>query len=99
MTAKLSKAEKAVLCWLATVDAKNRPNVTPKEIFAEIADGSLVIADIASARSVQNIRTNPAVCLSLIDISFSEGGSWRVQPRSFLPIIRTSRSWLRHCLE
>ena len=73
MTKRFAKTEKVVLCWLATVDAANRPNVTPKEIFAETGDGSLVIADIASARSVQNIRVNPAVCVSLIDIFLQRG--------------------------
>ncbi|MGY8708649.1 pyridoxamine 5'-phosphate oxidase family protein [Bradyrhizobium sp. 18BD] len=73
MTKRFAKAEKIVLCWLATVDARNRPNVTPKEIFAEIGDGSLVIADIASAGSVQNIRANPAVCVSLIDVFLQRG--------------------------
>lgn len=65
--------EKAVLCWLATVDAANKPNVSPKEIFAKAADDHLVIADIASARSVRNIRTNPSVCVSLIDIFLQRG--------------------------
>lgn len=63
----------AVLCWLATADAAGRPNVSPKEIFALAGDGPLVIADIASARSVRNIRDNPAVCVSMIDI-FSQRG-------------------------
>jgi predicted pyridoxine 5'-phosphate oxidase superfamily flavin-nucleotide-binding protein len=73
VTKRFAKAEEVVLCWLATVDASNRPNVTPKEIFAEIGDGLLVIADIASARSVQNIRANPAVCVSVIDIFLQRG--------------------------
>lgn len=61
-------SEKAVLCWLATVDSSHKPNVSPKEIFKQTAEDHLLIADIASARSVRNIRANPAVCVSLIDI-------------------------------
>lgn len=64
---------KAVLCWLATVDEQNRPNVSPKEIFADTGDGRLVIADIASGKSVRNIRSNPAVCVSLIDVFLQRG--------------------------
>ncbi|MGO4854792.1 pyridoxamine 5'-phosphate oxidase family protein [Phaeovulum sp. W22_SRMD_FR3] len=64
---------KPVLCWLATVDARNRPNVSPKEIFAEIAEDHLVIADIASAGTVRNIRANPEVCVSMIDIFLQRG--------------------------
>ncbi len=65
--------EAAVLCWLATVDSRGRPNVSPKEIFAAQGDDRLVIADIASANSVRNIRANPAVCVSLIDIFRQRG--------------------------
>ncbi|MCF1467440.1 pyridoxamine 5'-phosphate oxidase family protein [Agrobacterium vitis] len=73
MTNKFKEPECAVLCWLATVDSSNRPNVSPKEIFAEIGSGHLVIADIASGRSVRNIRANPAVCVSLIDVFIQRG--------------------------
>lgn len=69
----LVRKERPVLCWLATVDVRNRPNVSPKEIFAEPGDGRLVIADIASARSVRNIRVNPAVCVSMIDVFLQRG--------------------------
>ena len=63
----------AVLCWLATVDKKGRPNVSPKEIFATHGEDRLVIADIASANSVRNIRANSQVCVSLIDIFRQRG--------------------------
>lgn len=70
---EFGKAESYVLCWLATVDCRNRPNVSPKEMFAEVGDNRLIIADIASDRSVGNIRVNPAVCVSLIDIFLQRG--------------------------
>ena len=73
MKAKFEKSEKAVLCWLATVDSKNKPNVSPKEIFADIGNDRFIIADIASARSVRNIRKNPYVCVSFIDIFLQRG--------------------------
>lgn len=73
MTCNFSEAERAILCWLATVDSGHKPNVSPKEIYAEIGANRLVIADIASARSVRNIRANPAVCVSLIDIFLQRG--------------------------
>ncbi|MFC4214882.1 pyridoxamine 5'-phosphate oxidase family protein [Pseudophaeobacter arcticus] len=65
--------EHAVLCWLATSDADNRPNVSPKEIYAELDAERLVIADIASARSVRNIHANPAVCVSFVDVFLQRG--------------------------
>lgn len=58
----------SVLCWLATVDSQGVPNVSPKEIFALYDDETLVVADIMSPNTVRNIRVNPKVCLSFIDI-------------------------------
>ena len=63
----------SVLCWLATVDAEGTPNVTPKEIFACYGDDRLVVADIASANTVRNIRAHPAVCASFVDVFRQRG--------------------------
>lgn len=73
MTTDPTARENAVLCWLATVDSENRPNVSPKEVYVESGADRLVIADIASARSVRNIRANPAVCVSMIDVFLQRG--------------------------
>lgn len=64
---------RSVLCWLATVDGDGQPNVSPKEIFTHHGDDTLLIADIASPRSVRNIATNPLVCVSFVDV-FSQRG-------------------------
>lgn len=63
-----SDLTRAGLCWLATVSAEGIPNVSPKEIFAARGEDQLIIADIASPVSVRNIRANPEVCVSFIDI-------------------------------
>ncbi len=65
--------EGSVLCWLATADADGRPNVSPKEIFATFGEDSIVIAHIVSPRSVANIRTNPQVCVSFVDVFRQRG--------------------------
>lgn len=74
--------DRAVLCWLATADADGNPSVSPKEIFTVISPTSLLIADIASPRSVRNIRGREAVCVSAIDVFEQHGyqayGSARV---------------------
>ena len=62
----------SVLCWLATVDARGRPSVSPKEMW-RLAGDEFQIADIASAGSVRAIRANPEVCVSLIDIFRQRG--------------------------
>ena len=66
-------AQRSVLCWLATVDAEGKPNVSPKEIWA-IADAQhVVVADIASPVSVRNIVQHPQVCLSFVDVFVQKG--------------------------
>lgn len=66
-------AERSVLCWLATVDGAAQPNVSPKEIYA-VADGShLVIANIASPRSVANLAHSPKVCVTFVDVFAQRG--------------------------
>ena len=67
------EAERAVLCWLATVSADGQPNVTPKELFAIHDDETLVIADVLSTNSVRNIQANPRVCVSFIDVFAQRG--------------------------
>lgn len=66
-------AERSVLCWLATSDGNGLPNVSPKEMFMAVDDSHLLIADIASPRSVANIRVNPQVCVALLDIFVQRG--------------------------
>lgn len=67
------EASTAVLCWLATISPEGVPNVTPKEVFAASDDGKLLIADIMSSNSVNNIRSNPAVCVSFVDVFRQRG--------------------------
>jgi uncharacterized protein len=64
---------KAVLCWLATSNRQNEPNVPPKEIFTYKDDTTLLIANIASPVSIQNIKENPNVCVSFVDIFIQKG--------------------------
>lgn len=65
--------ERAVLCWLASVDGEGRPNVSPKEIFAPIDDRRVAVANIASPKTARNVRADARVCLSFIDIFVQKG--------------------------
>lgn len=65
--------DRSVLCWLATVSADHIPNVSPKEIFNYDEHDKILIANIASPQSVKNIKQNPQVCLSFIDIFVQKG--------------------------
>ena len=55
------------------MDESGQPNVSPKEIFAPFDDDHLVIANIASPNSVRNLRKNPLVCVSFIDVFVQKG--------------------------
>ncbi len=63
----------SVLCWLATVDTDNIPNVSPKEIFDFYGEEYIIIANIASPGSVKNIKSNEWVAVSFIDILVQKG--------------------------
>ena len=73
LTPEIKKyVEKSVLCWLATSSADNVPNVSPKEAFTYL-DDELVVANIASPQTVQNIEENAKVCVSFIDVHIQKG--------------------------
>ncbi len=64
---------RSVLCWLATVSPENKPNVSPKEIFNYYGVDKIIVANIASPQTVQNIKQNKNVCVSFIDILVQKG--------------------------
>lgn len=63
----------SVLCWLATSSKSGEPNCSPKEAFTYRGESELVIADIASPESVNNIRSNPSVCVSFVNVFKQKG--------------------------
>ena len=65
--------DECVLCWLATTDRDGIPNCSPKEAFSYDGDRKIVIANIASPGSVRNIRDNPRVCVSFVNILTQRG--------------------------
>jgi len=65
--------DKSVLCWLATSNQAGEPNVSPKEIFIAYDDSTLLVANIASPNSARNIKANPHVCVSFVDIFVQKG--------------------------
>ena len=65
--------DQSVLCWLATVSKDGIPNVSPKEIFTYLDDEHIGIAHIASPKSMRNLKTNPNVCVSFVDVFVQKG--------------------------
>ena len=65
--------DKSVLCWLATVSSDGIPNVSPKEIFNYYGADKIIVANIASPQTIRNIKQNPNICISFIDILVQKG--------------------------
>lgn len=65
--------DQSVLCWLATSSEDGEPNVSPKEVFTLYQDKFILVANIASPNTVRNIKCNPKVCISFIDIFVQKG--------------------------
>jgi len=65
--------DQSVLCWLATVSKEGIPNVSPKEIFTYLDDEYIGIAHIASPNSLRNIKANPNVCISFVEVFEQKG--------------------------
>jgi uncharacterized protein len=65
--------DKSVLCWLATSDNDNFPNVSPKEMFTYLGESTLLIANLASPNTIDNILVNPNVCVSFVDVFIQKG--------------------------
>jgi uncharacterized protein len=74
LTTDIKKSiDTCVLCWLATVDENQQPNVSPKEMFTYLDDHTLLIANIASPNSVRNIAQQPKVSVSFVDVFTQKG--------------------------
>ncbi|WP_250504554.1 pyridoxamine 5'-phosphate oxidase family protein [Caballeronia sp. AZ7_KS35] len=71
MTAIRADAEsiirKAILSFVATVNEDGTPNLSPKASLI-VRNGTLYFADIASPRTIRNMKRNPAVEINVVDI-------------------------------
>ena len=57
----------AMLSFVATVNADGTPNLSPKASLT-IRSGILYFADIASPRTIENLKRNPAIEINVVDI-------------------------------
>ena len=65
--------DESVLCWLATSSELGQPSVSPKEVFTVFDNDSIIIANIASPNSARNVRENPMVCVSFVNVFTQRG--------------------------
>lgn len=74
--------DKSVLCWLATASNDNIPNVSPKEIFNYYNEDYIIVANIASPQTLKNIKQNPNICVSFIDVFVQKG--YQIKGKAFI---------------
>ena len=63
---------RAILSFVATVNADGTPNLSPKASLTARGD-TLFFADMASPRTVANLRCNPAIVINVVDIFARRG--------------------------
>ena len=59
--------KQAILSFVATVNEDGTPNLSPKASLT-VTNGVLYFADIASPRTILNLKRNPAVEINVVDI-------------------------------
>jgi hypothetical protein len=59
--------KQAILSFVATVNEDGTPNLSPKASLT-VVNGILYFADIASPRTISNLRRNPSVEINVVDI-------------------------------
>ncbi|MGZ5198690.1 MAG: pyridoxamine 5'-phosphate oxidase family protein [Telluria sp.] len=59
--------KQAILSFVATVNEHGTPNLSPKASLT-VMDRALYFADIASPRTILNLKRNPAVEINVVDI-------------------------------
>jgi predicted pyridoxine 5'-phosphate oxidase superfamily flavin-nucleotide-binding protein len=59
--------KQAILSFVATVNEDGTPNLSPKASL-KVTNDVLYFADIASPRTIANLRRNPAVEINVVDI-------------------------------
>jgi len=70
--------ERAILSFVATVNEDGTPNLSPKTSLTARGD-ALFFADIASPRTIENLRRNPAISINVVDI-FARRGYSTIRP-------------------
>ena len=67
LTADMQRLVESELGFVATVCPDGTPNLSPKGTIAVWDDDRLVFADIRSPGTVENLRSNPSIEVSVVD--------------------------------
>ena len=61
------------LCFAATINADGSPNLSPKSTLTVHDDDHLLFANIASPRTIANLRRDPRIEINCVDIFVRRG--------------------------
>jgi len=68
-----SLVRRTILCFAATINGDGSPNLSPKSTLIVHDDDHLLFSNIASPRTVANLRLDPRIEINCVDI-FSRRG-------------------------
>ena len=87
----------AILSFVATVNEDGTPNLSPKASLT-VTNGILYFADIASPRTILNLKRNPAVEVNVVDVFQRRGYRFKGRARILAPDAEESlaiANWIR----
>ncbi len=64
---------KGKMAWVATAGPSGMPNATPKGSVKIIDDEHIVFADLFSKKTRENLRANPKVAVTVVDMTTYKG--------------------------
>ena len=64
---------KGKMAWVATAASDGMPNTTPKGSVKIINDEQIVFADLFSKKTRENLRANPKVAVTVVDMTTYKG--------------------------
>jgi predicted pyridoxine 5'-phosphate oxidase superfamily flavin-nucleotide-binding protein len=67
------------ISYVATVNKKGVPNVSPKGPLRIVDNKTLAFADLFSKKTRDNLRVNPGIAVSVVDVEKKEGFQFRGQ--------------------
>jgi len=62
-----------ILCFVATINKDGSPNLSPKSTLKVLDDNHLIFANIASPKTIVNLKRDPRIEINCVDI-FSRRG-------------------------
>jgi hypothetical protein len=64
---------KGKMAWVGTASKDGTPNATPKGSVQVLDDSHLVFADLFSLKTRENLKENPQVSVTVIDLATTKG--------------------------